>query len=1183
MRITDLKVDGFGVWSGLNVEEVGPGMTVFYGPNEAGKTTLLQFVRAILYGFAEERREKYLPPVHGGQPGGSICFKASNGEYQVQRLEFPNDMSRLSGELMVTASDGTTSGDEGLQRLLGDIDESVFSNVFAIGLREIQELATLNDTEAAHELYKLASGLDRVSLIDVMRSLRSDREFIAGSASKAGRLQELTSELKDVERQIEQVRGASRRWARLGVELAEIDGEVEQIKQTIDEQEKQARRVEMAIQIAPRWRERDAVESRIEALGELPDPDKISPEKLDRVNQKIGQLEARGEEASSRVHAIKQEAQALPINPVLLSHSCRIEAITEHQPWMESLERQIERLRDEVEHLHAEMGIKNSRDDAAFLSADAADLEVSPRSMSILKTPVKAIKKAKQRLEIAERERSEADLHMASTREELDGQLQDRDCEDLDEAIEEAGLRVNQIKRRKQVDDRLRRLDQQRRQMDDEIELANEAQVMPIGRTMLVGAFVIMGLGLALFGFAGRFLESVPVNPMMGMFGIALALGGWIVKLVGDSRARNHMERTQRQQELLNGQIQRAKRERDELPYDDAGDTRPVAEVLAEAEHELAAMENLIPFRNELAACQELCDEAQLNFENAEQGVANAQKRWESSLRSVNLPPSLTPARVKALYEQSARIGDSRTRLGECRQELQEREIELEHLTERVTRIATEAGLYRSDIGSQDLIDLMIESLGEQRRLKEQRSELRKQFKAFSRQMKSLKRQRRRYENFKSRMLESVGARDDKAYRDIAFRITQRIELSEQLVAIDQQIDAALGKQFDRDLILEIVQEWGDRGLDAHWERLLAEVEKHEKSLADLNVLRGERQHEMKTLGEDRESDRLEWHAETLRAELRKHANRWRALATANSLLDSVRRRYEEERQPETLNEASRYLADITERKYVRIWTRLEGDSLFVDQEDGKTLRVDVLSQGTREAIFLALRLALASAYARRGIVFPLVLDDLLVNYDANRTRAAARVLLKYATRHKQLVFFTCHDHIRDLFHELEADVRVLPTQHDVLDHDATAERYVVEEPYDEEEEEPVEEELVEEELEDVSAELEEPEEELEDEEEVEAVEEDEYEEEFELVDMAEDEEPIEDEPEEDEFEEEYDEEYEDDFAEEEEVVDEAAEEVEAAVEELLETVRTPAPPEPEPASSKRERLTWNTNDMWWD
>ncbi|WP_412070944.1 ATP-binding protein, partial [Paenibacillus macerans] len=47
MRLEKLQVSGFGHLHGLDVELPGP-VTVLYGPNEAGKSTLLGFVRAML-------------------------------------------------------------------------------------------------------------------------------------------------------------------------------------------------------------------------------------------------------------------------------------------------------------------------------------------------------------------------------------------------------------------------------------------------------------------------------------------------------------------------------------------------------------------------------------------------------------------------------------------------------------------------------------------------------------------------------------------------------------------------------------------------------------------------------------------------------------------------------------------------------------------------------------------------------------------------------------------------------------------------------------------------------------------------------------------------------------------------------------------------------------------------------
>ena len=58
MKLTSLKIDGFGMWSDLELEGLDEPLSVFYGRNEAGKTTLLQFIRSILYGFSPQRRQR---------------------------------------------------------------------------------------------------------------------------------------------------------------------------------------------------------------------------------------------------------------------------------------------------------------------------------------------------------------------------------------------------------------------------------------------------------------------------------------------------------------------------------------------------------------------------------------------------------------------------------------------------------------------------------------------------------------------------------------------------------------------------------------------------------------------------------------------------------------------------------------------------------------------------------------------------------------------------------------------------------------------------------------------------------------------------------------------------------------------------------------------------------------------
>ncbi len=151
-------------------------------------------------------------------------------------------------------------------------------------------------------------------------------------------------------------------------------------------------------------------------------------------------------------------------------------------------------------------------------------------------------------------------------------------------------------------------------------------------------------------------------------------------------------------------------------------------------------------------------------------------------------------------------------------------------------------------------------------------------------------------------------------------------------------------------------------------------------------------------------------------------------LTVTGRLLQWVKQDYERNRQPETLRQASDYLARMTDGHYRRVWTPLGQNILLVDDADGRPLGIDVLSRGTREQLFLSLRLALVALFARRGAQLPMILDDVLVNFDGHRALAAVEVLRDFAAEGHQLLVFTCHEHVAQLFKNLRLDVRRLPS-----------------------------------------------------------------------------------------------------------------------------------------------------------
>ena len=200
-----------------------------------------------------------------------------------------------------------------------------------------------------------------------------------------------------------------------------------------------------------------------------------------------------------------------------------------------------------------------------------------------------------------------------------------------------------------------------------------------------------------------------------------------------------------------------------------------------------------------------------------------------------------------------------------------------------------------------------------------------------------------------------------------------------------------------------------------------------EHDLAQTHERLGGVKHELSQLEQDRRPADLRFEREQVLTEIRLAVGRWFAWETAAAAVEELRSRYERTCQPATLADASRFLARLTCGRYTNVWTPLGQRQLRVDENTGETpvprdekpcrsLLVESLSRGTREQLFLAVRLAVVQSLARRGVRLPMVLDDVIVNFDQRRAEAAVELLLDFAAQQHQVLFFTCHQHLADLF-----------------------------------------------------------------------------------------------------------------------------------------------------------------------
>ena len=133
-------------------------------------------------------------------------------------------------------------------------------------------------------------------------------------------------------------------------------------------------------------------------------------------------------------------------------------------------------------------------------------------------------------------------------------------------------------------------------------------------------------------------------------------------------------------------------------------------------------------------------------------------------------------------------------------------------------------------------------------------------------------------------------------------------------------------------------------------------------------------------------------------------------------MLNRVVQLYRDQHQGPLLSRAADVFARITLGSFSGLTVDYEDDRqvLLGVRPDAARVPVTGMSQGTRDQLFLSLRLAAIEQHIEGRGPFPVIVDDLLVQFDDDRAVATLEVLSELSGR-TQVLFFTHHRHLIEL------------------------------------------------------------------------------------------------------------------------------------------------------------------------
>ena len=127
---------------------------------------------------------------------------------------------------------------------------------------------------------------------------------------------------------------------------------------------------------------------------------------------------------------------------------------------------------------------------------------------------------------------------------------------------------------------------------------------------------------------------------------------------------------------------------------------------------------------------------------------------------------------------------------------------------------------------------------------------------------------------------------------------------------------------------------------------------------------------------------------------------------------------YREKHQGPLISRASDLFARMTRDAFCRLRADYDekGNPVLVGIRSGSdaAVRVEGMSDGTADQLYLALRLASLEQYLENNEPLPFVVDDILLRFDDERALATMDVLAGLADK-TQVLFFTHHRHLVEL------------------------------------------------------------------------------------------------------------------------------------------------------------------------
>ncbi|MDF2787767.1 MAG: hypothetical protein K0S80_865 [Neobacillus sp.] len=984
LKIQEIHIYGFGQLSNIVINDLSD-FQVFYGENEAGKSTIMAFIHGILFGFpTKQSSELRYVPKNGSNYGGKLrIYFEEFGIATIERIR-----GKASGDVTVTLEDGTTGDEELLKQLLGNMDKGLFQAIFSFNLHGLQNINQMKGDELGKFLFSTGTlGTERLAKTEAelqkeleARYKPSGKKPVVNEKLKS--LHELSGELKKAAAKIQGYETLVSDKERICKEIEDVSNKLQGVKSEV-EKLNEWQKIHSLVK-EERW-----IQAEIKLLGEYPFPAR-GIERIEKINQLIYPYNAQISSLLERIAQLKKEMASIQPEKQLLADESQILAALDQIPIYEQLTLEKQQCEVKLADLEERISIINEK-----LHLPLREDEVLKINTNIyMKNQVEHASRNKQKLLEVKQDLEEKFREEKNSLEELERKVSFAEThmipaherERLEKLVSEESEKRKVEYELKAVQDKIEYF-QHSREQDKETFAAIKKQKQ--NQSLAIGVLLLV---LSLYGLYSKQW-------------ILLVIGVLGTLLIGFFLSNNNSRKNDTKINQALSQLLEDEKRFIQLLERYKNSNIPALQEKLKQDNYWKEQQQLLKIKLEQQQTQ--YEKVIRKFEEWEIEAAENQEMLVKLSSELHIPEYIAQSfflEAFQLIEQYKLI---------CREKknllarLENINLEQAAITERLTSYAKH---YLADQGNDFskigylLRNKLREEHGKVIKIQEKQGKL----DDFDADLNQMKLEQAHLISEKKKLLEEANVEEEEAFYELGKEVETKLKLIERLEDIRKQVQYSFLKKDAMEKLLQI----------HNVEELLIvyqdEIETLSSRLMELQEMLAAANYQIQILEEGGSYSELLHHYKQQKFELEEAAKEWSIFCLAQNILSKTVEKYKNVHLPRMLTKAEEYLSFLTEEQYQRIHLQQSGTGFLIERRDHTLFEANELSQATTEQVYVSIRLALATTLYEK-YRFPIIIDDSFVNFDGNRTKKVLELLT--TLQNNQILFFTCHTHLLPYFH----------------------------------------------------------------------------------------------------------------------------------------------------------------------